>query len=115
MRVTFLGTSAGTPTRTRNVTSQALTFEHGGLWLLDCGEATQHQLMRAGLKPSHCERILITHLHGIRLCVTGEPVRELGHFLALVPLFPLESGDGEGSQIGWPHRAGVSDRPDRSA
>ena len=64
MRVTFLGTSAGTPTRTRNVTSQALTFEHGGLWLLDCGEATQHQLMRAGLKPSHCERILITHLHG---------------------------------------------------
>ena len=64
MRVTFLGTSAGTPTRSRNVTSQALTFEHGGLWLLDCGEATQHQLMRAGLKPSHCERILITHLHG---------------------------------------------------
>jgi ribonuclease Z len=64
MRITFLGTSAGTPTRSRNVTSQALTFEHGGLWLLDCGEATQHQLLRSNLKPSHCERILITHLHG---------------------------------------------------
>ncbi len=64
MKITFLGTSAGTPTSERNVTAQALTFAHGGLWLLDCGEATQHQLMRAGLKASRCERILITHLHG---------------------------------------------------
>lgn len=64
MKITFLGTSAGTPTRERNVTAQALTFDHGGMWLLDCGEATQHQLMRAGLKASRCDRILITHLHG---------------------------------------------------
>lgn len=64
MKLTFLGTSAGTPTRERNVTSQALQFEHGGLWLLDCGEATQHQLMRAGLRAGRIERVLITHLHG---------------------------------------------------
>ena len=64
MKITFLGTSAGTPTRERNVTAQALTMDHGALWLLDCGEATQHQFMRAGLKSGRCERILITHLHG---------------------------------------------------
>ena len=64
MKLTFLGTSAGTPTRERNVTAQALTLDHGAIWLLDCGEATQHQFMRAGLKPGRCERILITHLHG---------------------------------------------------
>ncbi|MBA3707663.1 MAG: ribonuclease Z [Planctomycetes bacterium] len=64
MQITFLGTSAGVPTRTRNVTSQAVAFDHGGVWLLDCGEATQHQLMRAGIKPARIERILLTHLHG---------------------------------------------------
>ncbi len=64
MRITFLGTSAGTPTRQRNVTSQALQFDDGELWLLDCGEATQHQLMRAGIRAGRCARILLTHLHG---------------------------------------------------
>lgn len=64
MKITFLGTSAGTPTHERNVTSQAVQFDEGHTWLLDCGEGTQHQILRAGLKPSKIERILITHLHG---------------------------------------------------
>ena len=64
VKITFLGTSSGTPTRLRNVTAQALTFDNGALWLLDCGEATQHQVMKAGLKAGRIERILITHLHG---------------------------------------------------
>jgi ribonuclease Z len=64
MKLTFLGTSAGAPTRRRNVTGQALTFDDGRIWLLDCGEATQHRLMEAGLRAKSIERILITHLHG---------------------------------------------------
>jgi ribonuclease Z len=64
VRLTFLGTSAGTPTRARNVTGQALQFDDGRLWLLDCGEATQHQLIRTGLRASRIDRILVTHLHG---------------------------------------------------
>ena len=64
MKITFLGTSSGTPTRTRNVTAQIISFDNGALWLLDCGEASQHQLMRAGLRAGRIERILITHLHG---------------------------------------------------
>ncbi len=64
MRLIFLGTSAGAPTRQRNVTCQALSFDDGAVWLLDCGEASQHQLMKAGIRPKMVERILITHLHG---------------------------------------------------
>ncbi len=64
MRLTFLGTSAGQPTRDRNVTAQALRFDDGSWWLVDCGEATQHRVRDAGLRATKCDRILITHLHG---------------------------------------------------
>jgi len=64
VRLTFLGTSAGTPTRARNVTAQAIQFDDGRLWLLDCGEGTQHQFIRTGLRASRVDRVLITHLHG---------------------------------------------------
>lgn len=64
MRITFLGTSAGQPTRHRNVTAQALRFDDGGWWLVDCGEATQHRAREAGLRAIRCDRILVTHLHG---------------------------------------------------
>lgn len=66
MKLTFLGTSAGSPTRTRNVTSIALQWvQQGALWLFDCGEGTQHQILRAPtVKISQLERIFVTHLHG---------------------------------------------------
>lgn len=66
MKLTFLGTSAGTPTRTRNVTSLALQWvQQGALWLFDAGEGTQHQILRASaVKVSQLEHIFITHLHG---------------------------------------------------
>jgi len=37
------------------------------LWLFDCGEGTQHQLLRSPLKLSQLERVFITHLHGDHL------------------------------------------------
>ncbi len=64
MRLRFLGTSAGTPTKRRNVTSQAVLFSHGGIWILDCGEGTQHRALELGVSGAKVERILITHLHG---------------------------------------------------
>lgn len=63
MEITFLGTSAGTPTRDRNVS--AVAVRHGGVWdLYDCGEATQHQIMSTSLSLSKLRRIFISHLHG---------------------------------------------------
>lgn len=65
MKLTFLGTSAGAPTRNRNVSGIGLQFiQESVLWLFDCGEATQHQILRSPLKLSQLERIFITHLHG---------------------------------------------------
>lgn len=65
MQITFLGTSAGVPTRTRNVSSVALRLpQRGEFWLFDCGEATQHQILRSELKISQLTRIFITHMHG---------------------------------------------------
>jgi len=64
--VFFLGTGAGIPAKLRNVTSIALKLleERGAVWLFDCGEATQHQILHTSIKPRRIEKIFITHLHG---------------------------------------------------
>lgn len=68
MKITFLGTSSGAPSRTRNMTSLALQLpQRPVLWLFDCGEGTQHQILRSPLKLSQMDRIFITHLHGDHL------------------------------------------------
>lgn len=65
MQITFLGTSSGVPTRSRNVSSVALRLpQRAELWLFDCGEGTQHQILRSELKVSQLSRIFITHMHG---------------------------------------------------
>ncbi len=66
MEVFFLGTGAGIPAKLRNVTSIALKLleERGSIWLFDCGEATQHQILHTSIKPRRIEKIFITHLHG---------------------------------------------------
>ncbi|WP_016953571.1 ribonuclease Z [Anabaena sp. PCC 7108] len=65
MQITFLGTSSGVPTRSRNVSSVALRLpQRAELWLFDCGEGTQHQILRSDLKISQLSRIFITHMHG---------------------------------------------------
>ncbi|WP_456380423.1 ribonuclease Z [Hydrogenimonas sp.] len=67
-RLIFLGTSAGVPTRTRNVSALALQLENTKEWMLfDCGEGTQHRIMRTSLSVYHLSRIFITHLHGDHL------------------------------------------------
>lgn len=70
MELIFLGTSAGVPIRTRNVTAVLLNLQHptqAGLWLFDCGEGTQHQMLRTAFHPGKLDRIFITHLHGDHL------------------------------------------------
>lgn len=65
MQITFLGTSSGVPTRSRNVSSIALRLpQRAEFWLFDCGEGTQHQILRSDLKVSQITRIFITHMHG---------------------------------------------------
>src|SRR5690606_1143405 len=65
MKLVFLGTSAGTPTKQRNVTALALEHLEAKAWyLFDCGEGTQHQLLRTRHSPIKLRAIFITHVHG---------------------------------------------------
>ncbi len=65
MQITFLGTSSGVPTRSRNVSAVALRLpQRGEFWLFDCGEGTQQQLLHSDLNISQLTRVFITHLHG---------------------------------------------------
>ena len=63
MSLCFLGTGAGTPTRHRSTTSTLLRLG-GSSMLFDAGEGVQRQMLFTRCKPSHVERIFITHLHG---------------------------------------------------
>ena len=65
MEFTFLGTSAGTPTRARNVSGLALSHSgHKHWYLVDCGEGTQHRLLRVHYSVMQLRAIFITHIHG---------------------------------------------------
>lgn len=65
MNLLFLGTSAGVPTKTRNVSGIALRESKGkGWYLIDCGEGTQHQVLHTKLSFHSLKAIFITHVHG---------------------------------------------------
>ena len=66
MDIQFLGTGAGQPSKARNVSSLALKLldEINEVWLFDCGEATQNQILETTIRPRKVSKIFITHLHG---------------------------------------------------
>jgi len=65
MDLLFLGTSAGVPTKARNVSATAVIEASGSHWyLVDCGEGTQHQLLHTPLSIRDLQAIFITHVHG---------------------------------------------------
>src|SRR5712692_6867836 len=63
MDVIFLGTVGSLPTKERGLPAVALRRE-GELFLFDCGEGTQRQMMHAGLGFNRPMTIMISHLHG---------------------------------------------------
>ena len=92
MNITFLGTSSGVPTLTRNVSSLALKLSQSSeVFLFDCGEGTQHQLMKSNIKSSQIKKIFITHMH-------GDHIYGLPGLLATLGL----SGKSEGIEIYGP-------------
>ncbi len=72
MKVRFLGTSSAIPTNDRGLPS-ILIKTLGDSILLDCGEGTQRQMIKAGESLMKIQNVVITHLHG-------------DHFFGLLPL-----------------------------
>lgn len=63
IRIVFLGTSSGMPSRERNVASVAMALDNH-LLLFDCGEGTQHQFLRAPVRSGAIAALFVSHLHG---------------------------------------------------
>src|SRR5699024_3000653 len=60
MIIVPLGVAAATPTITRHLPSAGL-WREGSVYLFDCGENTQMNMLQAGLKRSQIEGIFISH------------------------------------------------------
>ena len=69
MKLVFLGTGAGVPSKFRNVSSILLdlTDSNGEAWLVDAGEGAQLQLMKTSTGLKKIRRIFVSHLHGDHL------------------------------------------------
>lgn len=65
IEVTFLGTTAGVPTKFRNHSAIYLKYksENEFCFLFDCGEGTQKQIFSSGLNFMRLNEIFITHWH----------------------------------------------------
>ena len=63
MRIVVLGSGAAVPSPERGLTSIALRYE-GDVFLFDCGEGTQRQMMKYKISYSKIKMIFLSHLHG---------------------------------------------------
>ena len=61
--ILVLGNSSATPMFERHPTAQVVNYNEQ-YFLIDCGEGTQMQLSRYGIKSNRISHIFISHLHG---------------------------------------------------
>jgi len=63
MKITILGNNSALPAFGRHPTAQTVSV-NGETLLIDCGEGTQIQMQRFGVRWRRLHHILISHLHG---------------------------------------------------
>ncbi|MGA2385319.1 MAG: ribonuclease Z [Candidatus Bathyarchaeia archaeon] len=63
LRVVFLGTSGSVPTLKRSLPSVVIDCPRQ-LWMFDCGENTQRQMMQSKVSFHKKLKVFLTHLHG---------------------------------------------------
>jgi ribonuclease Z len=64
IKLVFLGTVSGAPSKHRFTTSFALVYNNSSIYLFDCAEGTTKQLRVAELSLHRIRAIFITHFHG---------------------------------------------------
>ena len=70
--INILGCGSAVPTARHNTTAQLVNI-HDKLFLVDCGEGTQTQIWKSGIRVTNMNHIFISHSHG-------------DHFFGLIPL-----------------------------
>ena len=63
MKITILGNNSALPAHDRHPSAQIIDI-HNELILVDCGEGTQMQMNKYGIKRNKIHHIFISHLHG---------------------------------------------------
>src|SRR5438270_20736 len=94
--LTFLGTAASTPSPERGLPA-LLVGAGGSRFLIDCGEGTQRQMLRAGVGFRRLKHILLTHAH-------LDHVLGLGGLIATLALLQTQAEltiGGSGETIGF--------------
>lgn len=87
MLIQCLGTSSGVPTRRRSLSALAVRAHGERRWVLvDCGEGTQHRLVRTSFSLATLDCVCITHRHG-------------DHCLGLPGLLATASMDGRSAPL----------------
>lgn len=76
IKVVMLGTSGSTPTRDRSMPAVAAVYD-GGVYLFDCGEGTQMQMLRYGVNAYKVRAIFISHTHADHIIGIAGLVRTL--------------------------------------
>jgi len=76
MKIVFLGTGGGFPSKERGVASLAVRID-GEVVLFDCGEGSQRQLMLSILSYMKITRIFITHFHGDHFLGTAGMIQSM--------------------------------------
>lgn len=69
--VNILGCGSAVPTGQHMTTAQLINI-HEKMFLVDCGEGTQTQIWKSGIKVTNMNHIFISHAHG-------------DHFFGLLP------------------------------
>ena len=122
LRAIFLGTAGSIPTSQRNLPAVVVQRE-GELFLFDCGEGVQRQMIKAKVSFHRKMKVFITHMHGDHLLglpgllqtmslldrekkleIYGPPgikafVKAIKRTVQFVLTFPLEISEVEGSGV----------------
>jgi ribonuclease Z len=76
MEVFIIGSSCAIPTAERNLPAVAIRHE-GKIYLFDCGEGTQREMLKDGLNIAKIDAIFISHMHADHFIGVGGLIRTL--------------------------------------
>ena len=95
MKITFLGTGGSIPTAERGLPAMSLEY-NGAVYLFDCGEGTQMQMLKFGVNAHRIRAIFITHMHGDHVIGVAGLIRSMALYGRTEPLEIFVPGGEEG-------------------